>query len=291
MTFFCSLLLSAITVGAWNGKWFPSGRAEHRAPAEVEAHTVKAAAKMIRSALDKCDPAGTNDVILCLNEMRAGGCVEDLCSSIGLTNLKVAVTTAYRRRDRLDMQQDAILTTLPVVSANWARWKLEKGYGNTPPRGYALARVVVDGSVTAKVYCVHLKSNYGQKTAADKRMNRKKRERAVGQLVQSESSKRGRKKAPVIVAGDFNCDKWSGDFSGEQTLDMLSAAGFSTGMDSTPASKRETYAKRGKWKGATLDYIFYRGFSSVSANGAMVVESDGISDHNAVFEIVELCNR
>ena len=31
------LLLAAVVVGTWNGNWFPSGRAEHRAHPDVEA--------------------------------------------------------------------------------------------------------------------------------------------------------------------------------------------------------------------------------------------------------------
>ena len=62
-------VLAAVVVGTWNGNWFPSGRAEHRAHPDVEAATITAAAKMLANGLKAVDPAGTNDVILCLNEI------------------------------------------------------------------------------------------------------------------------------------------------------------------------------------------------------------------------------
>ena len=63
-------LLAAVVVGTWNGNWFPSGRAEHRAHPNVEEATSIAAAKMLARGLAEIDPSGTNDVILCLHEMR-----------------------------------------------------------------------------------------------------------------------------------------------------------------------------------------------------------------------------
>ena len=63
-------IVAAVVVGTWNGNWFPSGRAEHRAHPDVEAATIEAAAKMLSEGLRAVDPAGTNDVVLVLNEIR-----------------------------------------------------------------------------------------------------------------------------------------------------------------------------------------------------------------------------
>ena len=41
-------ILLALVVGTWNGEWFPSGRAEHRASDEVERETIRAAGQMLR---------------------------------------------------------------------------------------------------------------------------------------------------------------------------------------------------------------------------------------------------
>ena len=109
------VVLAAVIVGTWNGNWFPSGRAEHRAHPDVERATIDAAAKMIAAGLERLDPEGTNDVILCLGEMRGPKVVSNLVERIGRPGLKTAIVSAYRRRDRFDMQQNAIATTLPVA--------------------------------------------------------------------------------------------------------------------------------------------------------------------------------
>ena len=40
-----------ITIATWNGNWFPSGRAEHRAHPDVEAATTVAAGKLLARLL------------------------------------------------------------------------------------------------------------------------------------------------------------------------------------------------------------------------------------------------
>lgn len=285
MTFSSAFLVAAVTVGSWNGKWFPSGRAEHRAAPAVEARTIAKAGDMLRKGLEKADPRGTNDVIICLNEMRGPKVVKELCAAIGRTNLNFVVISAYRRRDRFDMQQDAILTTLPVVSANWSKWKQAKA--ETPPRGYARASLVFPGSVTGIVYCVHLKSNYGQTSEKKARLDRAKRERAVSQIVEQERPRRGRKNVPVVIAGDFNADKWSEDFKKDEIFDVLDKAGFFTPLELLGEGERATYPKRGKWGGTTLDYVFTRGFKPQAGSKPVIVPAGDISDHDAVFVNIE----
>ena len=279
MTSAAVALLAAITVGTWNGEWFPSGRAEHRAAPEIEAATVKAAARMIREGLAVADPAGTNDVILCLNEMRGPKVARELCAEIGRSNLNVAVISAYRRRDRFDMQQDVIATTLPVADAGWSRWKNAKA--DTPPRGYVTAKIVFSPTVTATVYAIHLKSNYGQTTEAMANENRLKRGRAIGQLVEQEQPKRGKYRAPVIIAGDFNADRFSPEFAAEPLFKVLDAAKFVDSFDGLDASKRITHPGRGRGAGSTLDYVVSRGLSPQGP--PVIVSALRVSDHNAVF--------
>lgn len=287
MTFSSAFLVAAVTVGSWNGKWFPSGRAEHRAAPAVEARTIAKAGDILRKGLEKADPHGTNDVIICLNEMRGPKVVKELCAAIGRTNLNFVVISAYRRRDRFDMQQDAILTTLPVVSANWSKWKRAKE--ETPPRGYARASLVFPGAVTGTVYCVHLKSNYGQTSEKRARLDRAKRARAVSQITEQEKHRRGRKRKtpPVIIAGDMNADKWSEDFKKDTLFGILEEAGFSTPLSLLPEGSRATYPKRGKWGGTTLDYVFTRGFKPQPGSKPVIVSAEDISDHDAVFVNIE----
>ena len=272
-------LLLALVVGTWNGEWFPSGRAEHRASEDVERATIRAAGQMLREGLAKVDPTGGDDVVLCLNEIRDAESAEALCREIGRTNLSVCVVTGYRRRDRFDQQQDVIMTTLPVVRGSWSRWKAWKDA--QPPRGYARADVVVSAAVTATVYAVHLKSNYGQTTEAMANENRLKRGRAIGQLVEQEQPKRGKYRAPVVIAGDFNADRFSPEFASEPLFKVLAAAKFSDAFEGQEAAKRITHPGRSRNSGSTIDYVFSRGLSPEGA--PVVVPALRLSDHDAVF--------
>ena len=273
-------VLAAVVVGTWNGNWFPSGRAEHRAHPDVEAATSAAAAKMLARGLREIDPEGTNDVILCLNEIRGPRTATNLLAQIGRKDLRMAVITGYRRRDRFDQQQDVIATTLPVASAHWSKWR---GAGkDAPPRGYAFAAVVIDPATTARVYAVHLKSNYGATTDELKAGNRAKRTAAAQQLVESEKPPRGKKRSssPVIVAGDMNADKWNNDFADERLFAIFEQAGFENALESMPPESRGTHPSR-KYGDTALDYVFFRGFSA--AGLPRIVPNDGLSDHQALF--------
>ena len=274
------LVVFSIVVGTWNGNWFPSGRAEHRAHPDVEAATITAAARMLADGLRAVDPAGTNDVILCLNEIRGPRAASNLVAQIGRKDLRVAIVSGYRRRDRFDQQQDVIATTLPVAEAHWSKWKVAGKA--TPPRGYAFAAVVVDPATTANVYAVHLKSNYRAK-GDEIALNREKRMRAIAQIAEQERRKRGRPFRPVVVAGDMNADKWGKDFAEEKLFGILEDAGFANPLGDLPAKARGTHPSR-TWGDSALDYIFCRGLKSVEA--PRIVPNDGLSDHFALFVLL-----
>lgn len=284
MTFAAAVLLAGVTVGTWNGEWFPSGRAEHRAAPEIEQGAIRAAGRMLRGGLAKVDPLGTNDLILCFNEFRrdtdGASVAEMLCREIGRTNLNVALVSGYRRRDRFDQQQDVIVTTLPVVEAHWSVWKRTKDWADTPPRGYAQAKVVIEPAVTATVYSVHLKSNYGQTSEEIAASNRRKRALAIEQIVQQEKPKRG-KSAPVILAGDLNADFWRPDGAREPMFTLLKDAGFVNVLGLLPPDQRATYPGSGRFTNLSLDYIMLRGLAPQGL--PCIVSGEGISDHNAVF--------
>ena len=277
-------VIAAVVVGTWNGNWFPSGRAEHRALPDVEAATITAAAKMLASGLKSVDPAGTNDVILCLNEIRGPRVASNLVAQIGRKGLRVAVISGYRRRDRFDQQQDVIATTLPVAEAHWSKWKVAGK--STPPRGYAFAAVVVDPATTANVYAVHLKSNYGATTDKIAAENREKRTLAIAQIVEQEKPKRGRVKRPVLLAGDMNTDRWRKEFKEEKLFGQLEEAGFANTLALLPEGRRGTHPSR-TYGDSALDYIFCRGLDPVDS--PHIVGSEELSDHNAVF--VLLCSN
>ena len=282
MTMGAASLLLAVVVGVWNGEWFPSGRAEHRAAPEIEQAAVSAAGKMLRSGLDQIDPGGKEGVVLCLNEVRDMETADALCRAIGRTNLSVTVVTGYRRRDRFDQQQDVIMTTLPSVEASWSLWRNAKK--DTPPRGFAYARLVFSPSVTAAVYAVHLKSNYGANTAERRAANMRKRAAAVDQLVALERPRRGFAQRPVVIAGDFNADPWRKEFAGEAIFAALDAAGFRNALALLPPDGRGTHPSE-KWGASALDHLMLRGVGVVGV--PVIVPSKSLSDHDAVFVLVE----
>ncbi len=283
MNFICSIL-AAIVVGTWNGNWFPSGRAEHRANAAVEDATITAVAKMLRHGLDAVDPAGTNDVVLCLNEIRGPRVASNLVARIGRTNLTFAVISGYRRRDRFDQQQDVIVTTLPVVSAGWQKFK---NHGKeTPPRGYAYANLVFAPAVTGVVFATHLKSNYGAGRNKDAQaLNRAKRTHSVEQIIACANDAKLVKGGPVIVGGDMNADRWKAEFKDEKIFKLFDAAGFLDLLGLLPPNGRGTHPSA-KWGDSALDYVFTRGFRSVAM--PRIVPSEDLSDHNAFFALIEV---
>ena len=274
-------ILAAVLVGTWNGNWFPSGRAEHRAHPDVEAATVKAVGAILRRGIDAMDPAGTNDLVLCFNEIRGPRVAKELCEAIGRTNLAVAVVTGYRRRDRFDQQQDVIMTTLPVADASWSLWKSSKGV--RPPRGYAMAKVVVAPAVTSTVYAVHLKSNYGATTDEIRAANRAKRRLPIEQLVSMSAPKKS-PGGPVVIAGDFNADKWRKEFADETIFSLLEEAGFDNVVARLPDGKRGTHPNR-RWGDSALDYIFVRGLDAVGAPA--IFPSEELSDHKPLFVVLD----
>ena len=276
------VLIAAVVVGTWNGNWFPSGRAKHRAHPDVEAATVKAAAKMLADGLAEMDPAGTNDVILCFNEIRGPRVASNLVAQIGRSGLRVAVVSGYRWSDRFDEQQDVIATTLPVAESHWSLWKSEKKL--RPPRGYAFAAVVVDPATTANVYAVHLKSNYQANTAEKRATNESLRWMAIAQVTENERKRRGRLQRPVALAGDMNADKWGRQFASERLFGVLEEAGFANALALLPPEGRSTHPSK-TYGNSALDYVFCRGFGRVEP--PHVIPNDGLSDHQAVFVLLD----
>ena len=274
-------IIAAIVVGTWNGNWFPSGRAEHRAHPDVEAATSRAAAKMLSDGLASVDPEGTNDVILVLNEIRGPRSASNLVAQIGRKGLSVASISAYRRRDRFDQQQDVIATTLPVAAKGWSVWKNHKK--ETPPRGYAFASLVLSPAVTATVFAVHLKSNYGATTEEIRELNRAKRLHAAEQLAKQTS-----RDACAVVAGDMNADPWRKEFAKDAMFDVFAAAGFANLMSLAPPEGRGTHPHR-RYGDSCLDHILCKGLSVVSP--PKVVPNDSLSDHYAVFAVIDAVNQ
>ena len=144
--------------------------------------------------------------------------------------------------------------------------------------------MVVSPTVTANVYAVHLKSNYGANTALKRDFNREKRANAVGQLMEIERRKRGRKNPPVIIAGDLNADCWRKEFAEEKIFTMMASAGFVNSLALLPEHARGTHPSK-KWGDSALDYIMTRDFEILSA--PRIIPNDELSDHYALFAVLD----
>ena len=268
------LLVASTLVGTWNGNWFPSGRAEHRAHPDVESATIRAAGMMFASALKRGDPEGTNDVIICVNEVRSPKVAQSLVADVGRKGLRLASCSQYRRRDRFDQQQDVILSTLPVVTNGWCRWT--NAGPATSPRGFAWADLVMNAK-TVTVCAVHLKSNYGGKTTEQKLQNRLKRETAMKELLAFLGER------PAIIAGDFNTDPWRKEFMGEQVFAFAGEAGFANALSLLPRNLRGTHPSK-RYGDSALDHVLTRGFVLSSP---FIEPNEELSDHFALFVTVE----
>lgn len=274
MIFCKSLLLLAFVAGTWNLRWFPSGRSEHRASPRVEQANMSDAADVIRENLK-----GKNRVLF-LQEMRSAAVCSNLVAAIGDENLRVASASAFRdfRDNRLQWQQVAILTDMPVLKSEFKYAK--KSGGMFVPRGYAFA--LLDGGDEGKIacFCVHLKSNYGAKNPDVKAMNTAKREAMIEQIVKAARSVKADK---IVVAGDFNADRFKKEFEDDTIFAILEKAGYKDGWNGAEASERGTHPGRGRYRDSTLDYVFCKGAGECSSRS--LAEANPVSDHRmAVFE-------
>ena len=265
---FKCFLIFAVLAGSWNLKWFPSGRAEHRASARVESANIADAADVIRSNLK-----GSGRIMF-LQEMRDAKACTNLVVAIGDTNLMVAVASAFRdfRDNRLQWQQLGIVTDLPVIKAEWRYSK--KADGMFVPRGYAYA--LLDGGEEGRIacFCVHLKSNYGARKAAKKKENMLKREAAIRQVLAA-AEKCGADR--ILIAGDFNSDRFQRAFKDERMFPMLESAGFKDGWEGTDPSQRGTHPGSSRYPDSTLDYVFYKGYSRCASRS--LAPAVPVSDH------------
>ena len=261
-------LIFAVLAGSWNLKWFPSGRAEHRASRRVEAANIADAADVIRTNLK-----GRGRVMF-LQEMRDAQSCSNLVEAIGDANLKVAVASAFRdfRDNRLQWQQLGILTDLPVIETKWEYAR--KADGMFVPRGYAYA--LLDGGDEGRIacFCVHLKSNYGARKPAKMLENMLKREAAMRQVLEAAKVCGADK---VLIAGDFNSDRFQKAFRGERLFTALESAGFKDGWESVAPSERGTHPGTARYPDSPIDYVFHKGFSRCSFR--VLAPSVPLSDH------------
>ena len=268
--------------GTWNMRWFPSGRAEHRASPQEEAATIQDAADLVRSELAKRRKRGDH-VILFFQELRDALVCSNFVERIGDRTLSIASVSAFREFDRrLGWQQSGIVSDLPVVDANFSYWRRSRKI--LPPRGFAYA--LLDGGAEGLIacYCVHLKSNYGATTSEKRALFRAKRELAMEQfraLAKKVQAPDGRRVTRIVLAGDFNTDPFSGVFKGERTVELLTEAGFVNCFAGMPLEARGTHPGNARYPDSTLDFIFHRGFTAQA--DCELSPAISMSDHRMVW--------
>jgi len=276
------LVLAEVTLGSWNMKWFPSGRAEHRASARVERANFQDAADVIRAGM-----RGRGHVLF-FQEMRDAGTATNLVNCIGDTNLHPAVTTAFRMKDnRLGWQQNSIITDLPVLDARWAYWKETGNPATRPPRGYAYALVDAGADGLVGCFCVHMKSDYGATTKERRAANAGKRElaaRELAELAGNVTSPDGRPVSRIVIAGDFNMDPFSRRYRDEKTAHILESESFANCFAGLPLKMRGTHPGAKSYPDSTLDFFFHRGFKR--SDVPTLSPEVALSDHRMIWMVV-----
>jgi len=281
-----------VLCGTWNLKWFPSGRAEHRASPRVEKANIDDAADVVREGLRKAGLVssglspivGETGVILFFQEVRDSAACSKLVAAVGATNLTVASVSTYRDWDnRLLWQQCGIATTLPVVESSWSYWK-RSATKLFLPRGYAYAVVDAGKDGLIACFCVHLKSNYGATKPETRAQNAQKREIIAKQMVDLTKKIKtadGRVIGRIIIAGDFNTDPTAARFKQEQTFPVLEQAGFVNCFAGLPLEKRGTHPGGKTYPDITFDYVLHRGFAQ--ADEPVLSPEVPLSDHRMVW--------
>jgi endonuclease/exonuclease/phosphatase family metal-dependent hydrolase len=266
---------SKITVVSWNIEWFP-GRSPDASEKDKEEHM-----EDVAKELKKMDP----DILLA---QEIGGWDEfiELCSAI--PELQVAAVSHYLQGRAVGKQQTAIASKLPVIAAWYDNWKPAE---DQPPRGYTAAVVQIPGTENLLlVYSLHLKSNRA-KGPEDTESNYAQREESARQLLAHAEEMQGKafkdRIVGVIVGGDFNTNH-DGQFD-DETIEILTEAGFANTWKDVPRKKRETWIGSGRFEPTTFDYIMTKGLGSPKAKLIDVPEE--ASDHRPVALEISLTGQ
>jgi endonuclease/exonuclease/phosphatase family metal-dependent hydrolase len=266
---------SKITVVSWNLEWYP-GRTIESSPEEQEAHREAA-----KEELKKIDP----DIFLG-QEIASWEEFIDLCSVV--PDLQVAAVSHHLRRGEVARQQTTIASKLPVMAAWYDDWKRARPQ---PPRGYTAAVVEIPGTDKLVLfYSVHLKSNRAR-SEDETKSNYEQREESAKQLLahveEMENNAFKGRIAGVVIGGDMNTNH-DGQFD-DDTIDMLTEAGFVNTWENVPRKKRETWIGSGRYEPTTFDYILTKGFGSPVAELVDIPEE--ASDHRPVMVEISLTNK
>ncbi|MBO7685282.1 MAG: endonuclease/exonuclease/phosphatase family protein [Kiritimatiellae bacterium] len=266
----------------WNMKWFPSGRVDLRSSAAAEAAALANAARIVSGAVADQNSRSSADIVMFAQEMRDAACCTNLAAAVGIPGLKVAAVSCFTDNSGVPLwQQEAILTTLPVLRSGYAVWSNAEV---SIPRGFAYA--LLDAGANTRIACfsIHLKSNF---TRADSEFENQKnifkREAAAAQIlavVKRLGTTYADKKLQVLVGGDFNTSEDDLAYVSEATLRSFYGAHFRSCFRDLKPHQRITHPAANGYGDATLDYILYRGFERIVSR--KIYPGAPLSDHNLV---------
>ena len=266
-------------------KWFPSGKKDIRLDNEHE--RIQIAGDMLQQAAEELQGKDKKpERIYFLQEIRDAVTCSNLISSLNNSEIKLASISSFNNGGAKDWQQTAILTSLPVLDAEYEAWHNEDGI--SPPRGFTYALLSYkDGYIAC--FSIHLKSNLNRDGSVyGEQLNIFKRESSARQLlnkIKEIKEKYSDKKVCVLIAGDFNTNIDNPQFVSEDTLRSLYAAHYRSCFRDIKLKDRVTCPGKGEYPDATFDYILYKDFSTVPET--KIFDGNAISDHHIVTMKIE----
>ena len=91
--------------------------------------------------------------------------------------------------------------------------------------------------------------------------------------------------AKVLIAGDFNPDRFQKAFKDERIFAMLESEWFKDCWEGASLSERGTHPGNTRYQDSTLDYVFYKGFAQCFSHS--LVPSIPLSDHRMLVVALE----
>jgi endonuclease/exonuclease/phosphatase family metal-dependent hydrolase len=242
-----------LRIATWNIEWFPAGMRKS-APEQVRLQT-----EAVRDLIHEFKPD-----ILATQETRNLGALIVLNKALDRHRFGHLASARFQEENtaRIDeskaTQNTGFLSRFP-----WTRvWEVDFSTlppENRPARGLLGARFEIKGLVF-HLYNTHTKSNFGTKDEAGRLRNYSRRLATIHEL-KRDWDRLGLDPAKdrIIVAGDFNTDLFSDDFSGEQTLRLLLEWGFRHPFGNRPLAERITLPGREgePYPDGTFDYLFF----------------------------------